>query len=478
MAQTIAVDYLVVGAGAMGMAFVDTLLSDTTATVAIVDRYARPGGHWTIAYPFVKLHQPSAFYGVNSRPLGENKIDQVGWNKGLAELATVDEICAYYSVHMNRTLLPSGRIQYFPKHEYIGNGMFQSLMTSKILSVSNTTRIVDATFMKVRVPAMCTPAYSIADGVSLVTPNDLTRAARPYGAYTVIGGGKTGIDTCLWLLAHQVSPDDISWIIPRDSWYFERGGLQPGPAFAESTAASVADINRSIMEASSPEDLFLRLEACGQHTRLDESQWPTMFRCATVSLEELRQIRRIKNVIRKGRVLALHLGEVTMEKGTYQPASDTLFIDCTADGLAKLNPVPVFSGRQITLQSVRYCQQVFSAAFIAHVESAYGADDETLKNVLCQVIPHPDETEDYLKVVLQSHQNGLRWSAQPRTVAWLSQARLDWFGTLLPQPPEDPSEAAKFHAAVTAQVEGLCSKLESLIKQLPQTPLINGTVQT
>jgi L-2-hydroxyglutarate oxidase LhgO len=49
MAETITADYLVVGAGAMGMAFVDTLLSDTQATIVMVDRYARPGGHWTIA---------------------------------------------------------------------------------------------------------------------------------------------------------------------------------------------------------------------------------------------------------------------------------------------------------------------------------------------------------------------------------------------------------------------------------------------
>ena len=27
----------------------------------------RPGGHWNDAYPFVRLHQPAAFYGVNSR---------------------------------------------------------------------------------------------------------------------------------------------------------------------------------------------------------------------------------------------------------------------------------------------------------------------------------------------------------------------------------------------------------------------------
>ena len=39
-------DYLVIGAGASAMAFVDTLLSeDANATVAMVDREHRPGGH-------------------------------------------------------------------------------------------------------------------------------------------------------------------------------------------------------------------------------------------------------------------------------------------------------------------------------------------------------------------------------------------------------------------------------------------------
>ena len=41
----------------------------------------------THAYPFVRLHQPSAFYGVNSRPLGSGAKDEVGLNKGYYELA-------------------------------------------------------------------------------------------------------------------------------------------------------------------------------------------------------------------------------------------------------------------------------------------------------------------------------------------------------------------------------------------------------
>ena len=89
-------DYLVVGAGAMGLAFADVILTETDATIAIVDRYGSPGGHWTRAYPFVRLHQPSAFYGVNSKKLGSSRKDTAGGNAGLFELASGAEVVAYF----------------------------------------------------------------------------------------------------------------------------------------------------------------------------------------------------------------------------------------------------------------------------------------------------------------------------------------------------------------------------------------------
>lgn len=445
MAETVSPDYLVIGAGAMGMAFVDTLVTDTTVTVAMVDRYARPGGHWTIAYPFVRLHQPSAFYGVNSRPLGEDKIEQVGWNKGLAELATVDEVCAYYSTVMRQTFLPSGRVTYYPKHEYIGDGEFRSIVTNKTIRVGQGTRIVDATYMKVKVPAMSPPSYEVSNNVQLITPNDLPHISRPYGGYTVVGAGKTGVDACLWLITNGVDPKNISWIMPRDSWFLERGALQPGPTFTKSSMDRIAAVKEATISASSPEDLFHRLESCGYLMRVDAEVWPTMFRCATVSIAELEQIKRIGTIIRQGRVLRLDVDKVVLQKGDYTPVPDTLYIDCTADALAKLEPVPVFRGKYITLQSVRYCQQVFSAAFIAHVEATY--KDDEFKNGLCCVVPHPNEAIDYLNVSLQSNRNGLRWDMESRTAAWLKQARLDWFGRLLPPAPGDPDEAAQIGRA-------------------------------
>lgn len=209
--HTIEADYLVVGAGAMGMAFVDTLVSETDARVVLVDRNHQPGGHWTMAYPFVRLHQPSAFYGVNSLRLGGDSIDQIGWNQGLYELATAAEVCAYYDRVLRHQLLESGRVTYFPMSEYRGDGRFTTLAGTDY-TVDATRRVVDAT-MHVTVPAMRPPPYPVAPGVTCVPPNDLPKCGA-HERYVIVGAGKTGIDTCLWLLGQGIAPDRLTWIMP------------------------------------------------------------------------------------------------------------------------------------------------------------------------------------------------------------------------------------------------------------------------
>src|SRR5579862_2089194 len=95
-AETIDVDYLVVGAGAVGMGFTDVLIEHADVRVALVDRRAAPGGHWLDAYPFVRLHQASAFYGVASTVLGTGALQGGGPEAGLHERARRDEVVGYY----------------------------------------------------------------------------------------------------------------------------------------------------------------------------------------------------------------------------------------------------------------------------------------------------------------------------------------------------------------------------------------------
>ena len=146
------VDYLIVGAGAMGMAFADTILTESNASVALVDRRARPGGHWNDAYPHVRLHQPSAFYGVNSRVLGTEAVDRHGWNAGLSELASGTEVVAYFDQVLRQQFLPSGRARFFPMTEHVGDGILRSTVTGDETHITART-IVDAGYMNVTVPS-------------------------------------------------------------------------------------------------------------------------------------------------------------------------------------------------------------------------------------------------------------------------------------------------------------------------------------
>ncbi|OOK64328.1 thi4 family protein [Mycobacterium kansasii] len=235
-------DYLVVGAGAMGIAFTDTLLAESEARVVIVDRAHQPGGHWTTAYPFVRLHQPSAYYGVNSRALGNNTIDAVGWNRGLNELASVGEICAYFDAVMQQQFLPSGRVEYFPMSDYLGDGRFRTLGGAEC-RVTVRRRIVDATYLQAVVPSMRPAPYSVAPGIDCIAPNDLAKfSARD--RYVVVGAGKTGMDVCLWLLRNGVTPEKLTWIMPRDAWLIDRATLQPGRRSSSSSATATAPRSR------------------------------------------------------------------------------------------------------------------------------------------------------------------------------------------------------------------------------------------
>ena len=98
-----------------------------------------------MAYPFVRLHQPSAAYGVNSRQLGNDGIDLTGWNKGLYELATAGEVCAYFDAVMQQQLLPTGRVSYFPMSEYQGDRRFRTFAGDSY-EVNVKRRVVDTTY--------------------------------------------------------------------------------------------------------------------------------------------------------------------------------------------------------------------------------------------------------------------------------------------------------------------------------------------
>ncbi|MEM9572963.1 MAG: NAD(P)-binding protein [Pseudomonadota bacterium] len=427
--NAIEADYVVIGAGAMGMAFADEILTRSDASIAIIDAHAKPGGHWNDAYPFVHLHQPSSFYGVNSKELGSGEIDQVGWNAGLSELASVDEVVAYFDQVMRQRFLPSGRVQYLPRAHY-EDGKAQLLTSQKTIDVRTRKSVVDATYMKVAVPSVTPPKYEIEEGVRVVAPNELPGFTQTDGGYVIVGAGKTAIDAVLWLLANHVAPEDIKWIMPRDSWFLNRAMTQPGEKFR------IGEHIQIIAEANTPEQVFEQLEATQHFLRLDQDVTPTMYRCATVSLTELEQLRRIKNIIRKGRVEGIEPTRIELAQGAVAAHPDTIYINCTADGLAPRDPVTVFKRGHITLQTLVGCQQVFSAAMLGAIETLSETSLEE-KNKLAAVIPHPSTPIDFFNMTAGFVMNFAVWSSVPELSAWLKNSRLSVFGSARKTP--DPA---------------------------------------
>lgn len=433
------VDYLIVGAGAAGMAFADSLVTETRSTIAIVDRNHRPGGHWNHAYPFVRLHQPSAFYGVNSRPLGSGAKDQVGLNKGFYELASGSEVTSYFDLLMRQYFLPSGRVQYFPMSEVGDDGSVTSLISGKRRTVK-ARKTVDATYSNTSVPATCPPRYAVAPGVTCVPLNDLPRIEHPHAAYVVIGAGKTGMDACIWLLENGADPDSIRWIMPRDYWWLNRANYQPGEEFFARLLQSLANSVEALAEADSIDDVFIRLEAFDEFRRLDRSVTPQAFRGGFVSDGEIEQLRRIRNVVRLGHVIRIDADQIVLEHGVIPTDRDCLHVDCSAAGIPARPAKPIFDGDRITLQWIRQSQPTFSWSLIGHVEAVY--QDEAEKNRICTPIPPPNEAKDWLRMMAIQLSNQHYWSKNPDIRDWQSKSRLDAFSPRIRSMKGTDTEAA------------------------------------
>ena len=463
--QHIDTDYLVIGSGTSGLAFADTLVTHTDAHITLIDRHGKPGGHWNDAYSFVTLHQPSAFYGVDSLELGSGRCDTVGLNRGFCELASGPEVSGYFDRVMNQRLLPSGKVAYRPLCNHLGDGVFESLLSGERTQVNVRKKVVDAAYFGPAVPATHTRRFEVADGVRVLAPSalpglwhGLQGAALPR-RFVVLGAGKTAMDACIWLIQSGAHPDSITWVVPRDAWLVNRVSTQTGAEFFHEAIGGQADQMEAFATATSTDDLFARLEACGALLRIDPTRTPTMFHFATVTPAEVEVLRRLRNVVRMGRVQAVGADHMVLAQGRVMVAPDTLFIDCTASAVEPRALQPVFQGNKIVLQIVRMPQPAFSAALIAYVEARYDGDEQ--KNRLCGSVPFPHALEDYAGAMLANMRNQFQWGQDKDLRQWIRGTRLDGFGKLM-------ASAGRDDAAKQAVIGRLKEQAAAAMANLPR----------
>ncbi len=443
------------------MAFADALVADSDAKVLMVDRRHAPGGHWHDAYSFVRLHQPSAYYGVNSLSLGIETIDRHGPNQGFYERASAPEICAYYDRVMQKQLLPTGQVRYFPMCEYIGEHRFVSRLSGEQFVATVRKRLVDAAYLEPFVPASCKPPFEVVPAARCVPINELSRTAERADGYTIIGAGKTAIDACLWLLEMGVPPDAIRWIKPREAWLvnrvFAQGGALVGTMFEGISLQAEA-----AAQATSIDDLFHRLNATEQLLRVDESVTPTMYKAATVSTNELTQLRQIRDVVRLGRIRRIERSAIVLEKGTISTSPRRLHVHCAASGLNPAPAVPMFTADRITLQPIRSGLIPFNAALVGFVEATH--DDLSDKNRLCPPNRLPDLPLDWVRGTLIGMQADYLWSKDRAISEWLERSRLNPSRGLR-QRMDDP----RVQQASTRYAENVRPALKKLQSFLSQT---------
>ena len=455
--RSLETDYLVVGAGAMGMAFTDALIDHADVHVTLVDRRHVAGGHWQDAYPFVQLHQASVFYGVASTVLGSGAVQQSGPEAGLHERARQPEIRAYYDDILYRRFVGSGRVSFLGGSEYHTDGSSQ-LVTSRVsgetVEVDVRRRIVDATYVSPTIPATTPPPFGVADDAHVVAVNELARLEAAPRSFVIVGSGKTATDGIVWLLANGVEPDRIVWVRPREPWMLNRAVVQPDPVVAFGLAA---DTMTSAADAESLHDLFLRLEAAGVMLRIDRSDLPTMAKAPTLGAWELDLLRTIENVVRLGHIKHVTRTEIVLDHGSVPLAPGSLVVHCAASGLQYPPLVPLWGPDTIRLQTIRAGFPCFCAALAGYVEAT--RDDDRERNRLCPPNNLPDRPADWAGMQFRGTVAARKYGAEPDIATWangcaLNPARVD------PSQRNDPAVQAATARLAADAARGLARLAE------------------
>lgn len=461
--RKIETDYLVVGAGAMGMAFTDALIDHADVHVTLVDQRSAAGGHWNDAYPFVQLHQASLFYGVTSTLLGRGKIQRDGPEAGLQERARSSEIRAYYDDILHRRFLGSGQVAFLGScchDENDGRQLVTSRVSGETVQVEVRRRLVDATYLSPTIPATTRPPFGVADDVWIVPINDLPRLSDVPEEFIIAGSGKTAADAVIWLLANGVPPDRIVWIRPRDPWMLNREVVQPDPVVALGLAA---DLMVSAADARTADELFLRLEAAGVMLRIDQNVIPMMAKTPTLAQWELDLLRTVDRVVHLGHIKEIRHNEILLTDGRVALSPRALVVHCAASGLRYPPLVPIWAPDKIRVQMIRAGFPCFCAALAGYVEAT--RDDDRERNRLCPPNTLPDTPNNWAEMQVRGTLAARSYGAQPDIANWASRCPLNP-GRIDPSQALDPAVAvASSHLADLAE-----GGLSSLIKLAGMSP--------
>ena len=329
-------DYLVVGAGAMGMAFTDALIDHADVHVTLVDRRSR--GERALAGRLPVRPAPPGVAVLRrrvDRPRPRRGAAR-GPEAGLQERARRSEIQAYYDDVLHRRLIGSGRVRFLGGSDHHTDGSAH-LVTSRVLGRDHRGR--GATTRRRRhLPLADHPGD---DTAAVRRRRRRARRRRSTSSagwasapsdYVIVGSGKTATDGIVWLLANGVPPDRIVWIRPRDPWMLDRAVVQPDPvggARARGRHHGGGGRRRVARRPLPPP------RSAGVMLRIDRDVTPTMAKTPTLGAWELDLLRTIERVVRLGPRRARDTPTRSSSTGGSVPLPPgSLVVHCAASGLA------------------------------------------------------------------------------------------------------------------------------------------------
>jgi hypothetical protein len=199
-----------------------------------------------------------------------------------------------------------------------------------------------------------------------------------------------------------------------------RAVVQPDPVVGLGLAA---DTMAAAAEATSLDDVFLRLEAAGIMLRIDGGALPTMAKTPTLGVWELEQLRSIERVVRLGHINHVAESEIALDGGVIPMEPGTLVVHCAASGLRYPPLVPLWQPDKIRLQTIRVGFPCFGAALAGYVEAT--RDDDRERNRLCPPNSLPDSPRTWAQMQVRGTLAARTYGAEPDIAVWANRCALN-----------------------------------------------------
>mmetsp|Transcript_40444 Transcript_40444/g.72670 ORF Transcript_40444/g.72670 Transcript_40444/m.72670 type:complete len:510 (-) Transcript_40444:315-1844(-) len=398
---TVLCDYLVIGAGVQGLAFTDSLLqADKKAQVVIVDRNAQAGGVYNRTHAFMKLEMQGCYTGIDSLPLTSDAPNR-------------DEMLVYFN-RVIQKFKKTGRVKFFPScsASVDGSRIVAALNPECSWRVVVKKKVVDGTFSQVKVPTLQNVPYTVDRGVQITTPAKLPEISNPHAQYIVIGAGRTGIDTLLWLLSQRIAPNTISWVVSRSAWYNARESTEKNN-YVDGMLSFNEELAK-MQDAANVDDIFFAMEKQNAICRVDSATVPEVFHHSSLSFSELEKLRQVRHIC-LGRVLRVRRNCLELEHGFFATSEDTLYVHCASSWIRDApRPIPIYREQRITLQllaelSATTHNFAWGAATIGYLEALYPEETATeYKNSLLLPAAPCDTPADYVRRCLDEYSCRIR----------------------------------------------------------------------